>query len=512
MKRKDKHINKFLHASLPDPEIPADDAWLGMSDMLDAPSNQGVNGTTWPSQLWKSIGKLKGLLIATSAVVIVSAVIALVIFNNDKTRDLQTASSNIPSEHQNTAGTVNATGPVNQKTKTTIQGGNTANELRTPDSLTNQVKVGYQRIEKGNRLEKQVPEHIASRRIAAHSANPANTPLVRTFPHTRRRHAYSSVTREPDAYVRSQVRESQRDNAFPDVPVQSANARDAKKPTEFPVTDQTVITPVSHEKTTAAPAAESTLNSLESLPGHFNGAQSDLSKLVQKPVSNVTQPAPKKQNTLFTNLHFGPEWNINRSFVSTSYMLTGADSVKHPLRLAIPGVFVSKSWKRHTATFIFNPVHSYFGDKARVAQRIDTLANPDSTFQKVNRNTNFIKAFGLNFSLQYQYQITRGLSVIGGLSYARYSSALLRKESDYTNGVVVEEAYLTARGQEALKSYINPGQWNIRVGILFYSPSVFKSRLQVGMNTLIPVSNLSLAGFNSVKSPNVQMSIRFLVR
>ncbi|SDE30027.1 hypothetical protein SAMN04487996_104297 [Dyadobacter soli] len=98
-------------------------------------------------------------------------------------------------------------------------------------------------------------------------------------------------------------------------------------------------------------------------------------------------------------------------------------------------------------TFIFNPLHAYFGDKEVITQRMDTI---------------------------------RG--------------------------------YLTVKGRDALESYVQPQQWNIRAGILFRSPDVFNNRLQFAWMTLIPVSNLSLRGFKSVRSPNMQVSLRFLVK
>ncbi|PSL26548.1 hypothetical protein [Dyadobacter jiangsuensis] len=513
MERKDKHISKFLHGALPDPEIPADDAWAGMSDMLDAPQDQGAGVAKWHARLWKSIGKFKGLFILISTVVTVSAVIALVVFNGHKTEYRPTAPSSIPSEHRNSANKVSTSDSVTEKRKTAIRRQNTANIPATANSATDRVKTGGNEgtVKSGTRGQK-VSEHVAPTRVGAQPKIPDNAGPTRTSSHTRKSDTYAPVISGRNAHVRNHSREDQPDNAFPNIPAQSESARNKPKSTGLLVTNQTNITPVSHEKTTSASSSEHLLNSLEPLPGHFEGPKSDLSKLVQKPLLNVAQPTPKKQNSLLTNLHFGPEWNINRAFASPDYMLTGTDGHKHPLRLAIPGVFVSKSWKRHTATFIFNPLHSYFGEKERVAQRLDTIPSADSTLQQISRNTNFIKAFGLDFSLQYQYQLTRGLSLVGGLSYARYSSALLRKETEYPNGMVVDEGYLTARSREALKSYVRPEQWNIRVGILFYSRTVFNSRLQVGINTIIPLSNLSHNGFKSVKSPNSQMSIRFLIR
>ncbi|MBO9617355.1 MAG: hypothetical protein J7619_32030 [Dyadobacter sp.] len=522
MERKDNHIDKFLRDPLPDPEVRADDAWAGMSDMLDAAADSEVNGAKWQAQFWKSVGKLKGLLIAISLVVTISAVIALVVFDN-KTTDRPTAPASIASEHKNAAGSASTTNPVSEKAKTTINrahfAGNAAEtgspaasateagstEAGSPaadsiaadsmaaDSTAGQIKTRANdgKPVKNNSTRKELSGHVAARGITPQPENSGNAEQPRANAHTRARSAQASVMHERDVHERRYTQEIQPDNTLP---------------------NQTNFTPVSHEKEASAPHAKSLLNSLEPLTGHFNGPQIDLSKLVNKPAQHAAQMSRKKRGPIFAHVHFGPEWNINRSVVSTNYMFTGADSNKHPLRLAIPGMFVSKSWNRHTATFIFNPMHSYFGDKQRVAQRVDTIPSADSTLRRVNRNTNFIKAFGLNFALQYQYQVTRGLSVAGGLSYARYSSALLRKETEYSDGTIMDGSYLTARGQETLKSYINPEQWNIRVGILFYSKTVFHNRLQVGINTIIPLSNLSLEGFKNVRTPNAQMSIRFLVR
>ena len=512
MKRKDKHIDKFLRDPLPEPEIRADDAWAAMSDMLDATPNDEANRVKGPAQFWKSIGKLKGLLIAISAVVTVSAVVALLVLNNNKTGNRQTAPSAIPAEQGSAADAPRVSDDTNEKSKIATHRKNSG-ALTETDSVPGRVKTGLGSTEnavKGGHPDQKVAERIPAKPTGTQSKIPDNTGPTRNSSPTRKPDAHESVTSGRNTY--SRVRERQTDITLPDVLPQSGNTRNSEKSTQFPATNQTAITPVSHEKTTSTPSAGGPFNSLEPLPGHFTGTPGDLSKLVQKPALNEAPPAPKKQASLFANLHFGPEWTITRSIVSPNYMFTGADSTKQPLRLAIPGIFVSKSWNRHTATFIFNPSHSYFGDKERVAQRVDTIPSPDSTMRQVNRNTNFIKAFGLNFSLQYQYHVVRGLSLVGGLSYARYSSALLRKETEYPNGSIGDQAYLTARGNNALRSYMNTEQWSIRAGILFYSRGILNNRLQVAWMTIIPVSNLSLTGFKKVKTPNAQLSIRFLIK
>jgi hypothetical protein len=498
MKRKDKHINKFLRDPLPDPEIPADDAWAGMSDMLDAAEDHGATGEGRLSRIWKSMGKFKGLLIGV-LMVLTSAAVLLIILNaetkDQKSIEIQPVSSKIQDS---------ALAKTDVKTPVSRPDTNHFNIATAPSETTSPKAAGAP-----GPITSTDPVISENRRIEVKSKH--SPTVAANSGRTRTRTARAGITGIRNTNTPASALAKGRGTFF-----SAANRQnEAAAPTNPLGTGhaaQETVTSISLEKNSNAATARTSLNNLEPLAGHFESGNNDLSKLVKKP-NVASQPASvKARSSVWRGINFGPEWNINRSIVSTDYMFTGADSIKHPARLAIPGLFVSKTWKRHTATFIFSPLHSYFGDKVRVAQRTDSIPGTDSIFYKVDRNTNFLKAFGLNFSLQYQYRIVSLFSLVGGFSYARYSAALLRQEIEYPNGEIITGGYLTAKGQEALKSYIRPQQWNIRAGILFHSPSVFNNRLQFAWMTTIPISNLSLNGFKSVKSPNMQVSLRFLVR
>lgn len=532
MKRIDKHIDKFLRDPLPEPEIRADDAWASMSDKLDATANDEANRIKGPAQFWKSIEKLKGLLIAISAVVTVSVVVALVVFDSPiqdpaavktklerNTSKSETEQVNIATSSPSEKFPSAITSPEITPSETTTARSSTA---ATSHAISD-VSAGNPAISRSGRIENK-SSHLLSRPAGSSRIHTGTTRATRpqetrvsAGAHEKKHNALPGRTtiesgNKPGAFSGRVTRESENDT-FPDHVTRQNNAASQANSSKSGQAPQETVPSFSYEKNAYAAPAQMPLNNLVPLAGHFKSMNSDLSKLIQKPaLPNAPQPTVKSRSPIWKDMHFGPEWNITRSIVAPNYMFTGADSTKHPWRLAIPGVFVSKSWNRHTATFIFNPLHSYFGDKERVAQRVDTIPAADSTLRQVKRNTNFIKTFGLNFSLQYQYHVVRGLSLVGGLSYARYSSALLRKETDYTNGIIVDDAYLTARGQDALKSYMNPQQWNIRAGILFYSRGILNNRLQVAWMTIIPVSNLSLTGYKKVNSPNIQLSLRFLVK
>lgn len=512
MKRKDKHIDKFLRDPLPDPEIPADDAWAGMSDMLDAEEDHGANGQVLFSRIWKSMRKFKGLLIAVSMVITSAAVLLLVL--NVETKDqksiqIQPVSSKIKDL---VLAKTNVKTPVSHSDTNHFSIAAAPSEATSPEatSVPGRIATTDPAISANRRIEaesKHSPTAADSRRTrtSAKRAGITGTRNTNTPPSTRMNTGTHKTNTPASTHANGRGVVSS--------PVNTQN--EAATPANQTGTGQAAqetITSISPENNTDAAATQTSLNYLEPLAGRFESTNNDLGKLVKKPDVGSKPSTVKAPNRIWQGVSFGPEWNINRSIVSTDYMFTGADSVKHPARLAIPGLFISKTWKRHTATFIFNPLHSYFGDKVRVAQRVDTIPGTDSIFYKVDRNTNFIKAFGLNFSLQYQYRVASLFSLVGGLSYARYSAALLREETGYPTGAIVPGGHLTVKGQEALKSYIRPQQWNIRAGILFHSPSVLNNRLQIAWMTIFPVSSLSLNGFKSIKSPNVQVSLRFLVR
>lgn len=545
MNRKDKHINKFLHDPLPDPEIPADDAWAEMRDMLDNTAGQGANGQGQLSSVWKSIAKFKGLLMGVS-VVATATVVALIVLNAETKNQKSTENQFIKPTIQDSA-TVKTNPETNALKSETervdmspLKTTNATDAVATTNPGVSDVvtynpatpKTGG--IEDKNNPSVNPPAGAVRVRTGAAQAHatPSRDTRVPSGAHEKERRAFpsrgtSEIGNEPRTFpgratdesgkepgkFSGHANEESENGAFPSSAARQNDDASPVNSLKSGQPPQETVPSFSHERNTHSAPAQIPLNNLAPLAGHFRSMTSDLSKLVKKPALPLApQPPAKSRNPVWQDIHFGPEWNINRAFVSTDYMFTGADSVKHPLRLAIPGVFISKTWNRHSATFIFNPTHSYFGDKERVAQRVDTTRVSDSIFIRIDHNTNFIKAFGVNFSLQYQYHTTSWFSLAGGLSYARYSAALLRKETEYGTGTIIDEAHLTVRGREALKSYIRPQQWNIRAGILFHSPGILHNRLQVAWMTIIPVSSLSLKGFKSVKSPNIQLSLRFLVK
>lgn len=513
MNRKE-HLKKYLYAPLPDPETPADDAWAGMSDMLDVAGSQEATGTGRLCRGWKSMGKLKGLLIGASA--IVTSVIALIVLNtgtiNQKAAVNQSVHTNIqePAARNTAVGRSAIRDSVSVKPDpdkfdlhTDSASFSTKITATTPAKTTNtsgNVAPGNERISESGHVKAE-NEHTET--VVTHS----DRMLTGVARAERARNIYT----RPRARGRSTLSGSGS---------RQSNAASTKNLSVTNHAAQEAISPVSLEKNSNAASSldhsirvQMQLNNLKPLPGRFGSMVNDLGKLVKKPeLPNVPQPVPASRKPVISNLHFGTEWSLYQPFYDTEYLLTAADSIKRPARLAIPGVFISKNWNRHAATFVFTPSHSYFGNYDRVAQVTDSIKTPDSTFINLQANTNFIKATGLNFTLHYQYGANRWLSVSAGASYARFFRALFQKETVSSSNPPVPGNLVRAKGLEAMKGFIHPQQWTLRAGIIIHPPFAFNGRAQTGLNLLLPVSNLSQHNATRIRSLNAQIFLRFLIR
>jgi hypothetical protein len=222
--------------------------------------------------------------------------------------------------------------------------------------------------------------------------------------------------------------------------------------------------------------------------------------------NSVKQPSKTTERKITTDrsVHFGLEWNVNSSLKSTSYVLSGSDSIDKFARLLIPGVFVTKTWQKHGLTFSFSPYQSYFGDTKMISQQIDSTLSTDSL--KGYNNVRLIKAVGMNFSLQYQYHVSRLLALNVGASYSMFSGALFREEIQTAMGTTIPGALVTLKNSTEIRTKINPRLFALKAGISF-TPG----RFQVGLNVILPLSSVSKSSELPVKALNGQFYLRFLV-
>ncbi|MCF0073491.1 hypothetical protein LZD49_23635 [Dyadobacter sp. CY261] len=514
MKRKNNHIDQYRKGSFPDPEIPADEAWANMNEVLNGAEAGAHSDVRGVQKLLSSATSFKGLLIALPIMLLSAVLVTLFVFvepsdnQSAPTRSISLSPASTAIVHEidkdvkNTPATSAA--PEKHEVEKPIASAETTvpangEEIRVPDA-----KSGVHNSRSGTHNPRKVRESLSHSNKSSSNHLPFNAKHVSNRPTvTKNGRQQAKSIRKSDQIAGHSSSELLNSDYKPVSPTTLRNGA------SIPETG-----PTGHASGSHSTSPQYLVKNLDPRPGHFNNRPFNWNGMIKKPSPAHQSPA-KVQKSFLRSIHFGPEWNMQWPATNDAspFLFTGADSIKRPARLAIPGFFISNSWNRHALTFSFAPTHTYFGKNEQLVQQLDSIQSaPDSSIVKYYINTNFIKAAGLNFTLQYQYEITPWFSATTGFSYARFSGALFRKESENSLGVFIPGSLLSTSGGEATRNYIRQQQWTIRAGILFHPPFALNGKLQIGANAILPVSNLSQNKAIKINTFNGQLFLRFLIR
>ncbi|WAC10141.1 hypothetical protein [Dyadobacter pollutisoli] len=525
VKRKDNHINKYLRDALPEPEIPADDAWAQMNGML-FPNSVGTPQSV-AGKLAKYVSQFKWPLLTALGGISISL---LVIFSPD----LKTIASRAKKENRS-----NDTLKFSE-----VKPENAIDEYRIPESKKGnaQPSQGEEKYEIANKADDN--DHLVSEEsqavptndrtnLANEEAVTINNKHVNASPSHEKR--ISNVNKKPDlkpqsgnaAVIHSSDNGQNRAlNSFRSGKASGATSSGignggaesnagrgsgstGNNDVASGLAKEYNVPGSPNAPVNIQPVRKNLTHSLQSLPFQYKAFNADLSKKINAPKTSAPARAAENKKTRNLPVHFGLEWNLNSPLQRTAYLFTGIDSVSRPARLLIPGIVISKKWTNHTLSFIFSPYQPYFGNNKRVQQLSDTIAGNDSA--KIYKNTNLIKASGMNFTLQYQYQVIGPLLLNAGLSYSTFSSALIRKETENRFGNILQGPLETVKKSGDLRSYLNPGFFALKAG-LAVRPAVWQGRIQAGFNVTLPISNISRSAENPVRALNGQVYLRIMVR
>ncbi len=219
-----------------------------------------------------------------------------------------------------------------------------------------------------------------------------------------------------------------------------------------------------------------------------------------KPESKKEEnPKTKSRKPILKTLHAGLEWNATTSFKNTKYILSGADSISKPYLLLIPGIWISKDLsERQSVTFSFLPHQSYFGGNKLIHQKADSIFI-------ATKNTNMIKAVGLNFSLQYNYRFYSSWAISGGFGYSKLQKALFQGNLQNYAGKIIPVSMVTLKKPDLI-NFLQTNIITFKTGIIF-NPG----RFQVGANLIVPLTDVSVTS-TPLRTLNGQLFFRFRIK
>ena len=488
VKKTNGNINKYHHDRLPEPEIPADQAWAQMNDVL----GPGVTPVKDPGAI-AGLMKHKWVFLSTCAAIFVSTIILIRTLHH-------------PSEGLKLRGTDTKGAPIAGNGKETRRTGHAAGPGKS-----NEITI-----------EAKGPAPYQGHRDGT-IASAANAATRQTRKAGSGRQAESTQTTEPtvpEGYMAAEPERSAKDlrnsgwsKGMRPVNTLINHLLQNNRPLTVDGNNRggTVTLESKNERADEAAANPAIVN-----PGNGPGARTELPTITfLKPASKTDRPyqpetaiaPPPYPGSPLTHrqirsMHFGPEWGMNSPLTHTDYLFTGKDSVNRPALLLIPGIFVSKSWPQHAVSLTFSPYQSYFGNGEIVAHAIDSTLSGDSL--KTYNNLRLMKASGLNFSLYYHYRVTKVFALGAGASYSFFSNALVRKEIENHEGRTLPGALVNLTKPAGLAGTVNHRFFALKAGILL-NPG----RLQVGLNVIVPVTRVSRINQEPLKPLNGQLFLRF---
>lgn len=506
MNRKNRNIDRFLKSPLPDPDVPVNDGWSDMEKMLAGESVQPDSSVDAGSQsLWNSIVSIKGISILVVSVLTISGIVLWHSLQkdsfvaNNKAKENTSLSEALKNERIKAA--LPEINSDNNKTKSSYSGlPKDSLSFTADEKFDTSYDICKERLIQN---EHTILADKSRGSLESKLSNKSDTGKSGFFSELGESHLSSKEEGRIgiDNNQNNSIKRNQ--NLLKD----SENLENVKAL-------------ASQNNTKILEKAGSNIvviNLLTPLPFRNSPYVLNLKDRIKPIVSIQSSPTEnrKTSRSFFDNLSFGPEWNVNITDYKSRYIFPGSDTVSHPIRIAIPGVFVSKSWRRHQITAVFTPLHSYFGKNQKIDSKVDSTLVIDSTqITMIHRyqDSRLIKTSGMNLQLQYGYNIYPWFNVNLGVGYATFKKALLKREVWDNLGSTRIESIETVKKSDQMTDYLKSNQWTFRAGFHFSHPQILAGRLQAGYNTWTPLGNLSQNKVYKSISINNQIYLRLLVR
>ncbi|WP_254413273.1 hypothetical protein [Dyadobacter diqingensis] len=531
MSKKNLHIKKYLNEKLPEPEVQADDAWAQMNDMLGnnspAPDSQ-VPGDSHFSSL------LKGGLGLIAILGIVGSIWFFLPGNNQKNKaalksenlsqDKNTSQYPIRTEHgedtkntltkretiKDSSGSIFSPDENKNGKKTTVSMNEQPDKLR-PDKnsaiITNPSIQPKKEYFTSKSVKKGADTHTVQ---SGHSGSESHVSSSTKF--ERQQKVENNVTRnnttrntQPNVVPLERSKSTDQNNKSQNrTPGDRATGLDYSDAHIQKNTDNTGKQPISGfiENQDVSKKVAFSVQNLTPKSVHFNNLSKNLAKIVKYNSVTAQQKtsSSKEKKALFETLHVGLEWNAASALNSTKYIFTATDSTNKPYMLLIPGIWLSKDLtENQSLTLSFYANQTYFGG----LKRIQRIGADSATFHE---NINLIKAAGINLSLQYNYHVISKLGVSAGVSYSPLRSALAQSDVENYLGEILPGPKLLLK-KDNIAQYMKTNLFMVKTGLTF-TPG----RYQLGINLLIPFSNLSVTPTSSMKTVNGQFFFRFRIK
>jgi hypothetical protein len=199
--------------------------------------------------------------------------------------------------------------------------------------------------------------------------------------------------------------------------------------------------------------------------------------------------AARMRNRMFAGkrLGWGVQWMGAVPLPAAEHYFTGMNGKNRPHTSLIPGAWASMAFgKKHELLVQFIPYRVYFTGKQAIDVRTEQGSGPYAPFI-VTTITYLNKTSSISGGLQYNYHFTTRWRIGAGLQYNRQRRALVHRQSVDSMGTVFSDSLIGLK-QATSAPFLN-ASYSTGYGELSYG---FK-RFQLGGAVYVPLSTLSPA-------------------
>lgn len=216
-----------------------------------------------------------------------------------------------------------------------------------------------------------------------------------------------------------------------------------------------------------------------------------------------------RKNNMLSSFHLGLQWNAPMPLQGTSDFFKGTNAKPNAYSILIPEIYISRDLGKkhvHNIHLQLNPLQQYLAGNKEVFSYTGRRSVQDSTM--VIRTTKLSKASGIGISLQYNYNFNAKWGVGLGMNYSFYSRALLHSETvDLTDNTLLSDSLFSIRRSSINWAYLNS---RILAGKLEFSYNFIK--FKAGAAAFVPISNFTLHPDRNIRAVNGQLFIRWEIK
>ncbi len=511
MDDKNLHINPQLNGDYPQPDIPAEEAWSSMKEVLDAQmpvnadTNAGNTGTS-KSRFWK-----------LSSILLIIAITTFIVWRSNQPSQKDTQSkleklsepktenkrvaNNFSNQNDPIIDTTSQKAAQNNSTSATSQqtlletenhvnnfsghpSGNNDSSLNNKNSVVNNNVITREKI-----------HPIASKHLNMIGArNTSNNKVSNT----------TSVKNDgPLVSIHKSKPDQQSEITMTDEKLAEKRNEDSR----LQVDSTRNILPEDRNREHHAII----INNMQALADSISYSDMVVSlKYLVNEKNNLSQykisGKNKQRKSLLSDLDYGLQLNVNipiQEDCQCNYFKDGKGK-NAAWKLLIPGIWVGKTFaQKHYLQIQFSPYQQYsVGDKLIAT---DSFYMPPGLMDDTllaTRSTRIIKTTGLSAGIQYNYNLNHKWSVGVGADYYRQSRALFSEEVRrvYNNELMLYKVYGSKVSSDSIKRSAVIGSFNVMYN--------FK-KIQLGARVMVPVTNFSTLREHSIYPVNGQLFIRW---